>query len=66
MKITHVTTTAIVREVKKPAMDGMWTYDAGGLLVVRVHTDEGITGYATSNFGRIKRGVYTLQALIEG
>ena len=66
MKITHVTTTPIVREVQTPAMDGMWTYDAGGLLVVRVHTDEGITGYATSNFGRIKRGVYTLQALIEG
>ena len=39
MKITHVTTTPIVREVKNPAMDGMWTYDAGGLLVVRVHTD---------------------------
>lgn len=66
MKITHVTTTVIVRDVQKPAMDGKWIYDAGGLLIVRVHTDEGITGYATSNFGRIKRGVYTLQTLIEG
>ncbi len=65
MKITHVTTTAIVREVKNPAMDGMWTYDAGGLLVVRVHAENGVVGYATSNFGRVKKGVYILQRLIE-
>ncbi len=66
MKITHVSTTAIVRKVEKPSMDGMWTYDAGGLLVTRVHTDEGITGYASTNFGRVKNGVYILQKLIEG
>lgn len=65
MKIAQVTTTAIVREVKNPAMDGMWTYDAGGLLIVRVHVEDGTVGYATSNFGRIKKGVYILQKLIE-
>lgn len=65
MKITGITTTALVREVKKPVMDGMWRYDAGGLLVVRVHAENGVTGYATSNFGRIKKGVFILQKLIE-
>lgn len=65
MKIISVNTTVISRQVKKPVMDGMWTYDAGGLLIVRVIGENGITGYATSNFGRIKKGAYILQKLIE-
>ena len=65
MRITHVSTTAMVREVKNPPMDGMWRYDAGGTLITRVHTDEGITGYATTNFGRVKNGVYILKKLID-
>jgi L-alanine-DL-glutamate epimerase-like enolase superfamily enzyme len=46
-------------------MDGMWTYDAGGMLIVRVHAEDGTVGYAASNFGRIKNGVYILKRLIE-
>lgn len=46
-------------------MDGKWVYDAGGLLIVRVVAENGMIGYATSNFGRIKRGAYILQKLIE-
>lgn len=65
MRITGITTTALTQKVENPAMDGKWRYDAGGLLITRVHTDEGITGYATTNFGRIPRGVFLLKALIE-
>lgn len=54
-----------MRDVKNPPSDAMWTYDAGGLLITRVHTDEDITGYALTNFGRIKRGPYILKTLIE-
>jgi L-alanine-DL-glutamate epimerase-like enolase superfamily enzyme len=43
----------------------MWTYDAGGHIITRVHTDEGITGYGHTNFGRIKKGNHILKTLIE-
>jgi YD repeat-containing protein len=65
MKITSVSLTAISREVQNPASDAMWTYDAGGRLITRVHTDEGITGYAYTGYGRIKKGVFVLKKLIE-
>lgn len=65
MRITDIRTTAIIREVTKPVMDGMWRYDAGGLLIVRVVVENGVIGYATSNFGRIRSGVFILQKLIE-
>jgi L-alanine-DL-glutamate epimerase-like enolase superfamily enzyme len=65
MKVTSVTMTVISHEVKNPVSDAMWTYDGGGHLITRVHTDEGITGYAHTNFGRIKKGAYILKTLIE-
>ena len=65
MKVTSVTTTILNREVKNPVFDAMWTYDAGGHLITRVHTDEGITGYGHTFFGRIKKGNYILKTLIE-
>ena len=65
MKVTSVTITTIIHEVKNPVFDAMWTYDAGGHLITRVHTDEGITGIAHTGFGRIKKGVHILKTLIE-
>jgi L-alanine-DL-glutamate epimerase-like enolase superfamily enzyme len=65
MKVTSVTMTVISHEVKNPVSDAMWTYDAGGNLITRIHTDEGITGYAHTYFGRIKKGAYILKTLIE-
>ena len=65
MKVTSVSTTVISQNVKSPPSDAMWTYDAGGLLITRVHTDEGITGYALTNFGRIKKGAEILQSILE-
>ncbi len=65
MKITDVTVNIIREEVKNPPSDAMWTYDAGGQVITRVFTDEGITGYATTFFGRIKYGPEILKTLID-
>ncbi len=65
MKITGVETIVLRREVKNPVSDSLHTYDAGCTLVTRIFTDEGITGYATTNFGRVKSGPDTVKIIID-
>ena len=65
MKITGVETIILRKEVKNPVSDALHTYDAGSDLVTRVFTDEGITGYGYTNFGRIKSGPDTMKVIID-
>jgi len=65
MKITGVETKVLRYEVKNPVSDSLHTYDAGCTMLTRVFTDEGITGYATTYFGRIKSGPDTVKIIID-
>lgn len=65
MKITGIEAIVLQFDVKKPVKDALHTYDAGRNVVIKVFTDEGITGYATSNFGRAKAGTEVLKTILE-
>jgi L-alanine-DL-glutamate epimerase-like enolase superfamily enzyme len=65
MKIIKVETIILRYEVKNPVKDSLHTYDAGCELVTKIYTDEGITGYGVTNFGRNKSGPETLKAIID-
>ena len=65
MKITGIETIILRKEVKNPVQDALHTYDAGSNLITKISTDEGITGYANTGFGRNKYGPETLKIIIE-
>jgi L-alanine-DL-glutamate epimerase-like enolase superfamily enzyme len=65
MKITGVKTIVLKREVKNPVSDSLHTYDVGGHLITMVDTDEGITGYGLTHFGRIESGMETVRLIVE-
>jgi len=65
LKITRVAVDIVKVDVKNPVHDAMWTYDAGGMLITRIFTDDGIIGYAQTNFGRVKYGPEILKTIIE-
>ena len=66
MKITDVSTMILEKEVKNPVSDSLHTYAVDGHLVTMVHTDEGITGYGSTYFGRISSGMETVRSIVEG
>jgi L-alanine-DL-glutamate epimerase-like enolase superfamily enzyme len=65
MKITGVRTVILKQEVKNPVSDSLHTYDVGGRLITMVDTDEGVTGYGVTNFGRIESGMETVRLIVE-
>ena len=65
MKITGVRTMILKEKVNKPEMDSLHVYDVGGRLVTMVDTDEGITGYGLTYFGRIDAGMETVKLIAE-
>ncbi len=65
MKITQVETIVLQKKVENPVSDSLHTYNVGGHLLTRIHTDTGITGCALTNFGRIASGMETLKLIID-
>ncbi|MCL2060074.1 MAG: mandelate racemase/muconate lactonizing enzyme family protein [Oscillospiraceae bacterium] len=65
MKITQIETIVLRHEVKNAVSDSLHTYDAGSDLVTRIHTDEGVTGFSMTGFGRIKSGPDTMKVIID-
>ena len=65
MKIIRVETIPLKEKVENPASDSLHTYNVGGHLLTKVYTDEGITGWATSYFGRIPSGMETVKLIID-
>ncbi|MDF2961630.1 MAG: Mandelate racemase/muconate lactonizing enzyme N-terminal domain protein [Paenibacillus sp.] len=65
MKITSLEAAIIHVEVKNPMKDALHTYDAGIRVITKIHTDEGITGYASSFFGRGKASGAILKLMLE-
>ncbi|TDF92524.1 mandelate racemase/muconate lactonizing enzyme family protein [Paenibacillus piri] len=65
MKITGLEAIILYSEVKNPVKDALHTYDAGTTVVTKLLTDEGITGYASSYFGRGKATASVLKVLLE-
>ena len=65
MKITGVRTMILKKKVENPVADSLHVYDVGGHLVTMIDTDEGITGYGTSYFGRIESGMETVRLIVE-
>ena len=65
MKITGVETIILKQEVKGAVSDSLHTYDVGGNVITKVHTDEGITGHGLTYFGRIESGMETIRLIVE-
>jgi len=65
MKITGVRTMIVRRKVENPVADSLHVYDVGGHLVTMIDTDEGITGYGLTYFGRIESGMETVKMIVE-
>lgn len=65
MKITKLEAIILEVEVKNPASDALHTYDAGRTVVTKIHTDEGIVGYATTHIGRGKPTADVMKLMLE-
>ena len=65
MKITEVETIILHQEVRNAVSDSLHTYDAGCNLITKIETDEGITGYGNTSFGRNPSGPYALKDIID-
>ena len=65
MKITDVIVECYRWPRLKPIRNGKYTYTHGGISVVRVETDEGVTGVGLGA-GSTNTGVQTLVGLVEG
>ena len=65
MKITGVRTMILKKKVENPVADSLHVYDVGGQLVTMVDTDEGVTGYGLTFFGRIESGMETVKLIVE-
>ena len=53
------------KKVENPVADSLHVYDVGGHMVTMVDTDEGITGYGNTYFGRIESGMETVRLVVE-
>ena len=65
MKIVGVETIVLKCKVENPLGGSQFTYGVGGHLLVRLHTDDGLVGNATSYFGRIESGMATVKKIID-
>lgn len=66
IRITGIETDVLKRPPETPYYDSIHTFGtAGGSVVLRVRTDAGITGWASSSFGMIEGGPRVVQAILE-
>jgi L-alanine-DL-glutamate epimerase-like enolase superfamily enzyme len=65
MKITGVKTMILKRAIKHPVSDSLHAYDVGRHLITIVLTDEGVTGYGSTYFGRIESDMETVRLILE-
>ena len=66
IKITGIQTDVLKRPAGSPYYDAIHTFGTGsGSVVLRIHTDAGITGWANSSFGMIDGGPRVVQTILE-
>ena len=66
IKITGIETDVLKRPPGAPYYDAIHTFGtAGGSVVLRIRTDAGITGWASSSFGMIAGGPRVVQTILE-
>ena len=66
IKITGIETDVLKRPPGTPYYDAIHTFGtAGGSVVLRIRTDAGITGWASSSFGMIEGGPRVVQTILE-
>lgn len=65
MKITNVSMDCYRWPRPKPIRNGKYTYTDAGISVVRIETDEGVTGLGLGA-GSVNTGAQTLVGLVEG
>ena len=66
LKITGLETDVLRRPPGKPYYDAIHRFgDDSGSVVLRLRTDAGITGWATSTFGMIAGGPRVVQTILE-
>jgi len=66
LKITALETELVINPPRTPNYDALQALGIhSGTVHLRLRTDGGITGYASSNFGAIDGGPKTLQAILE-
>ncbi len=66
IKITGIETDVLKRPPGTPYYDAIHTFGtAGGSVVLRIRTDAGITGWASSTFGMIEGGPRVVQTMLE-
>jgi len=66
IKITGIETDILKRPPGSPYYDAIHTFGtAGGSVVLRIRTDAGITGWASSSFGMIAGGPRVVQAILQ-
>jgi L-alanine-DL-glutamate epimerase-like enolase superfamily enzyme len=66
MKITGIETEVRANRPGTPYYDAIHQFGTeGGSVVLRIRTDAGITGWATSSFGTIAGGPHVLQSILE-
>src|SRR5580700_951518 len=66
IKITGIETDVLRRPPGAPYYDAIHTFGtAGGSVVLRIRTDAGITGWASSSFGTIAGGPRVVQTILE-
>jgi L-alanine-DL-glutamate epimerase-like enolase superfamily enzyme len=66
IKITALETDVLKRPPGTPYYDAIHTFGTeSGSVVLRLHTDAGITGWASTSFGMIAGGPRVVQAILE-
>jgi L-alanine-DL-glutamate epimerase-like enolase superfamily enzyme len=66
IRITGIETDVLKRPPGTPYYDAIHTFGtAGGSVVLRIRTDAGITGWASSSFGMIEGGPRVVQTILE-
>jgi L-alanine-DL-glutamate epimerase-like enolase superfamily enzyme len=66
LKITGIETNVLRRPPGSPYYDAIHAFGtASGSVVLRVHTDAGITGWASSSFGMIEGGPKVVRTILE-
>jgi L-alanine-DL-glutamate epimerase-like enolase superfamily enzyme len=66
IKITGIETDVLKRPPGSPYYDAIHTFGTdGGSVVLRIRTDAGITGWASSSFGMIAGGPKVVQTILE-
>jgi L-alanine-DL-glutamate epimerase-like enolase superfamily enzyme len=66
IRITGIETDVLKRPAGSPYYDAIHTFGTGsGSVVLRIHTDAGITGWASSSFGMIEGGPRVVRTILE-